>query len=310
MNVIKTKNNRPQRVISIVQTKLIGALILIAAALIMFTPQAFSHAASAAQGATATLTPANSATPVVCPPPSDLSSDPHALLNCATQGIERAKDIKIKLQVSGAPAIIIANANMGSIPIQFLAADGEYVAPDAVHATVKAKLAGIAGQVEVVAIGDDQWYRNAILTANKFVKATFSAGFKPANLVSSDLGIQSALQSVANLTFVGKENVFGQDVYHLSGIADGAKVTSLTVGLITSKASVNLDIYLDIKTLQAVEIVVVQPETVSATQPDPTRWDLELFDYDVDVQVTPPPNAIVPPTPTVIPVTQVVTATP
>ena len=310
MNVINTQNNNPNRLIRADLAKWISALILSVAAVITFTPRSFSHAASAAQDVTATLTPAASATPVTCPPPADSMSDPRALLDCATQIIQQAQDIKIKLQVSGAPAIIIANASMGSIPIQFLSADGEYVAPGSVHATVKAKLAGIAGQVEVIAIDNDQWFRNAILTGNKYLKATFSAGFKPANLVSSDLGIQSALRSVTSLTLVGKENVFGQDVYHLTGIADGPKVTSLTVGLITAKASVNLDIYLDINTLQAVEIVIVQPDTVSATEPDPTRWDLELFDYNVDVKVTPPPNAIIPPTVTLAPTTQAVTATP
>ena len=282
----------------------LGLMVLI---FIVLAPLTCSQAAPLSQGATPT-TP--SPTPFICPPPADSMADPHALLNCAIQLIQQAKDIKIKLQVSGAPAMGTSGSGMGSIPLQFLSANGEYVAPDSVHATVKAKLAGLAGQVEVIAIGDDQWYRNAILTGNKYIKATFSAGFKPANLVSSDQGIQSALGSVTSLTMVGKENIFGQDVYHLTGIADGAKVTSLTVGLITSKASVNVDIYVDVNTLQADEVVIVQPETVSATQPDPTKWDLELFDYNVDVQVTPPPDAIIPPTATVTPVTPTTTATP
>jgi len=307
---IDTLKNKYHRSVGVISTQSLGVLIPAILAFMSLAPLPFGHINAMAQDATATLAPTISATPFTCPPPPDSLSSPHALLNCATQIIQQAKDIKIKLQVSGAPAMGTTGQSMGSIPLQFLSANGEYVSPDSVHAIVKAKLAGIAGQVEVVAIGDDQWYRNAILTGNKFVKAMFSAGFKPANLVSSDQGIQSALQSVANLTLVGKENVFGQDVYHLTGVADGAKVTSLTVGLITSKNSVNIDIYIDINTLQAVEIVIVQPETVTATEPDPTRWDLELYDYDVAVAVTPPPNAIIPPTATVSPATLASTATP
>ena len=292
--------------------RLSGALLLVLIGTVLLTPRVPSQAAPSADDGTATSTPTVSPTPYTCPPPAASLTDPKALLDCATQIIQQSKALKIKLQVSGAPAIVTGAVSMGSIPIQFLTADGEYVAPDAVYATVKAKLAGIAGQVDVIAIGDDQWYRNAILTGNKYLKATFSPGFKPANLISSGQGIQSALQSVSNLTLVGKENLFGQDVYHLTGIADGVKVTSLTVGLIVSKASVNLDIYIDTTTLQAVEIVIVQPETVTTTEPDPTRWDLELFDYDVLVTVTPPPDALIPPTLTNPPAAtaDTVTATP
>jgi len=97
---------------------------------------------------------------------------------------------------------------------------------------------------------------------------------------------------VTSLKLVGTESQFGTQVYHLTGVADGAQITALTVGLIVSKAPVNVDIYIDTASLRAVDVVLTQPETISATESKPTVWDLELFDYDVAANVTPPANAI------------------
>jgi len=216
-------------------------------------------------------------------------ADAGSLLNGAGLTIQQTKSVKIKLQATGAPAFV---NTIGAGLVQFLSADGEYQAPASISATVKAKLLGVAGQVDIVAIGDTQYYRNAILTGGKFVNSTFAPGFNAQQLVSSDQGIKSALQSITDLTLVGQENLFGTSVYHLKGNAPGPKVTSLTVGLIQSNSTVNVDVYIDTTSLRAIDVVLTQPETVSATEPNPTKWDLELYDYDVPVTITPPPDAI------------------
>ncbi|MHB8624879.1 MAG: LppX_LprAFG lipoprotein [Aggregatilineales bacterium] len=229
---------------------------------------------------------------VACQPtatPTPAAANPRDLLDRAGQTIQQTKSVKIKLQVSGAPTFV---NTIGAGLVQFLSADGEYLAPGSVSATVKAKLLGIAGQVDIIAIGDTQWYRNAILTGGKFVNSTFAPGFNAQQLVSSDQGIQSALKSVTDLTLIGQENQFGATVYHLAGKAPGSKVTALTVGLIQSNATVDIDVYVDTTTLRAIDVVLTQPETITAAEPNPTRWDLELYDYDVPVTITPPPDAI------------------
>src|SRR5579859_2708514 len=139
-------------------------------------------------------------------PATVTATDPRDLLNRAGQTIQQTKSVKIKLQVTGAPTYV---NTIGAGLVQFLSADGEYLAPESVSATVKAKLLGIAGQVDIIAIGDTQWYRNAILTGGNFVNSTFAPGFNAQQLVSSDQGIQSALKSVTDLTLIGQENQFG-----------------------------------------------------------------------------------------------------
>lgn len=230
-------------------------------------------------------------------------TDPQHLLNAAEQNIQQTRSVKIKLQVSGAPTFV---NTVGTGMVQFLSADGEYLAPSSISAAVKAKLLGVVGEVDIVEIGNAQWYRNKMLTGGKFLNCTFAPGLNLAQqLLSSDQGIKSALQSITDLTLVGQENRYGTHVYHLVGNAPGVRVTSLTVGLIQSNSTVTIDIYIDTATLHAIEMILTQPETVNSAEPIPTSWDLELYDYDVPVTITPPPNEIsIPLNSTLSPTTQ------
>ncbi len=224
--------------------------------------------------------------------------DAQTELNKAAQTIRNTKFIKIKLQLSGAPSFVDPPSNK----ISFISADGLYAAPDKVSANVKASVSvisgvtGVTGDVDVTTVGDCQWYKNAILTGGQYINKVFSPGFNAAHLVSSDAGIESALKAIKDLKMIGRESLFGADVYHLTGTADGKDIEALTVGLIRGKV-VNTDIYIDTATDRAVEAVLVQPDTVTARDPKPTRWDLELFDYDVPVTISVPNVPAAPETP-------------
>jgi hypothetical protein len=213
--------------------------------------------------------------------------DPREALNKAALEVRNAKSLKIKLQLSGATSYVDPPTNS----IAFVSADGGYAAPDRVKARVVAKILGIAGEVEVVAIGDDQWYSNKILTAGQFVKAVFAPGFNAAKLVSSDAGIESALKAIRDLKTVGAESLYGVDVYHIAGTADGKDIEALTVGLIRGKL-VNVDIYVNRQTFRVERVIIVQPDTVTDKEPKPTTWNLEIFDYNGAIAIDPPAGAI------------------
>ncbi len=219
-----------------------------------------------------------SAAPTEVPLPN-----PQDALNKAALEIRNATSIKIKLQLSGAPSYVDPPTNQ----ISFVSADGAYASPDRVSAKVVAKLFGVAGEVEVIAIGDDQWYSNKILTLGRFAKKVFSPGFNAAKLVSSDAGIESALKAIKNLKMIGRENLDGVNVYHISGSADGKDIEALTVGLIRG-ASVQMDIYINTATQRVERVVMVQPDTVTDKEPKPRRWDLELFDYNALITISAP----------------------
>jgi len=209
--------------------------------------------------------------------------DAQALLTKAATEVKNAKSIKIKLELSGAPSYVDPPRNL----VAFVSANGVYVAPDRLSATITAKIGSIPGQVDVVAIGNDQWMKNPLLTAGHWSKAVFSPGFNAGKLVSSEEGINSAISSLKEPKMVGRETVFGTQMYHVAGVSDGANMAALTVGLIRGKV-VNVDIYVAIDTGRVDRMVMVQTDTVTEKEKTPTTWTLELYDYDAEAKVDAP----------------------
>lgn len=231
----------------------------------------------------------NSPTPTPLP-------DARALLTKAADDIQTVPALRFKLQLTGAPAFVDTTNT-----ISFIAADGSYVAPDKVAATVKAQVLGLPGQIEIVAIGDQQYMKHIVLTANKWLNQQFSPGFNADTLIRSEQGIKYALNSLQELKLVGQEDLFGQQVYHLSGISSVADISAVTVGLIRGTGTATADIYLTVDTGRVERIVLVQPDTVTAQNPEPTTWTMELFDYgksDITIEI---PQAEAPPTTTADP---------
>jgi hypothetical protein len=224
------------------------------------------------------------ATPTEVPLP-----DPQTLLNKAAAEVRNVKSVKIKLQLTGAPSYVDPPQTPGGPgnTIAFVSADGAYQAPDRVQAKVVAKILGLAGEVDVIAIGDDQWMRNKILTADRWIKQIFSPGFNAARLVSSDQGIEAALKALKDVKMVGRENVDGVQMYHITGRASGVDIAALTVGLIRG-SDVLADIYIVVDTGRVDRVTLVQPDTVTEKEPKPTTWQLEIFDYNADVKIVSP----------------------
>jgi hypothetical protein len=214
--------------------------------------------------------------------------DAATLLKTAATEIEHSSSFKIKLQVTGAPTYVDPPSNK----IAFVSANGLYVAPDKLSATVVAKILSLPGEVQVVAIGDNQWMKNQILTAGQWLKGVFSPGFNAGNLISSDTGIQAALNSLRDVKYVGHESINGTDMVHLTAVGDGAQIASLTVGLIHGNL-VNMDIYIVPDTNRVDTVLMTQPDTVSTAEPNPTTWTLEIYDYNAPAQIA-EPNAVQP----------------
>jgi hypothetical protein len=218
------------------------------------------------------------ATPTEVPLP-----DARTLLSNAAKEVQNAKSVRIKLQLTGAPSYVDPPGNT----IAFVSANGAYQAPDRVRASVVAQIMGLAGEVEVIAIGDDQWMKNKILTADQWVKRIFSPGFNAAKLISSDQGIQSALGALKEVKVVAKENIDGVEMYHIHGDATGSDIAALTVGLIRG-SDVVVDIYVVIDTGRVDRVVMVQPDTITKEQTVPTTWMLEIFDYNAEMNIESP----------------------
>jgi hypothetical protein len=211
-------------------------------------------------------------------------ADARAMLEQAAEGLGEVNTLRFKLQLSGAPAFI----DDSSI-ISFVSADGSYVAPDQVQAKVSAAVLGVPGQIDVVAVGDQQYYKHIVLTGNRWLNEQFSPGFNAETLIRSDAGIKRALRSLTDIVYNGVEDLYGTSVHHIHGNAPVADISAVTVGLIRGEGQAQADIYLNVETGRVERFVMVQPETATDQQPQPTTWTMELFDYNsADISIATP----------------------
>jgi hypothetical protein len=164
------------------------------------------------------------------------------------------------------------------------------------QAHVRLLAMGLPAEVDVFSRGDNQWYRNNILTANRWFNAPFSPGFNPENLIASETGFQSALQAMEQLQYIGIETLEdGTTAYHLKAKADGPDISALMAGLIQMPGNVDVDVYINKDKKLPARFIIVDPASVTKDQPKPTTWTMDLYDFNAPAQIEDPETATVAP---------------
>src|SRR5262245_53299938 len=111
------------------------------------------------------------ATPTAPPIP-----DPLSLVTQAATNIRSTDTFRMAVERTGAPYYVATD--LGNVA--FKQARAQYVAPNVIEATVRlVLLGGVPASVDIFSRGDNQWYRNSILTANRWFNAQFAPGFNP-----------------------------------------------------------------------------------------------------------------------------------
>lgn len=214
-----------------------------------------------------------SLTVAACQPNTAPLPDPKTLITKAATDIKQVNSIRFKLQLTGAPAFVDFNKT-----IAFVSADGAYLGPDRISAKVVARLLGVPGEVEVIAVGDSQYMKNAVLTAGQWLQQEFSPGFNAERFIRSESGVAKAIEAFYDLKMEGRTSLFGTEVYHITADAKSTDIDALTFGLVRD-TDVKVDIYINTKTERVEQVVLLQPGTKTATEED-TKWTLDIFDYD------------------------------
>jgi hypothetical protein len=221
-----------------------------------------------------------SGSPTESPPP-----DPTQLITEAANNIRTSQTFRMDVDRTGAPYRV--ETGLGSVI--FRRAVAQYVAPDILQATVRLIAAGLPADVDIFSRGDEQWYRNAILTANTWLNAPFAIGFNPRTLIAEDTGFKAALNSLIDLTYVDEENMAdGTPVFHLKGTAKGEDIAALLAGMIQATGNVLVDVYIDQAQRIPVRFIIVQPDTVTETEPEPTTWTVDVYDINAEPDIDEP----------------------
>lgn len=210
---------------------------------------------------------------------------PTALLAQATANAQAAKTLRVAIDRTGADYLF--TADMGTVVFNSLG--GQYVAPDIIQATARVLLGRLPVDLEVYARGEDQWIRG-VFTNMEWQNTIFAPGFNPQTLLSQPgTGLQTALTALKDVQLAGEEALEdGTAAYHLTSTAQGPDVSALVVNIVQMTGEVTVDVYVDKARLLPVKFVIVQPDTVTAEQPEPTQWTIELYDFDAEAELTPP----------------------
>ena len=120
-------------------------------------------------------------------------------------------------------------------------------------------------------------------------RCTFAPGFNPRTLIAEDTGFHAALTALIDLQYIGKEELEdGTPVYHLKATANGPDVSSLMVGLVQAAGNVLVDVYINRDTLYPVRFIIIEPETVTEEEPEPTTWTIDVYDINAAPELDDP----------------------
>ncbi|MCC6615483.1 MAG: LppX_LprAFG lipoprotein [Anaerolineae bacterium] len=219
------------------------------------------------------------------PPPTD----PLELVTESARLIRERSSFQMIVEQTGAPYYILTDLG----ELVFRRANAQYVAPDVMQAEVRLlAIGGIPAEVDVFSKGDEQFYRNQILTANQWINAEFAPGFNPQRLISEETGFQTALTALIDLEFVDMVTLeSGVEAHHLQATARGDDVGALLAGLVYDLGEiVDVDVYIDKATGYPVRFIIVQPDTETEDEPEPTTWTVDVFDFDDRPEIDPPPG--------------------
>jgi len=213
------------------------------------------------------------------------------LLTEAAGKVQEADSFELQIRVSGYPVrISVGDFPLpDDLPLIFQYAEGVFVAPDKVQATVQVSLGDVATTADIVAIGDEQYMRSDLLTQEQWLKQQIIIGFNPASLIAPEGGIADALRAITKLEMVGQEDMEGLDVFHLRGEIQASEVYSLTFGLIGMKSGLlGVEVYILVEERLIEQVVLREPLPEGVEDQEPTTWTINIMGYNEPFSISTP----------------------
>ena len=211
--------------------------------------------------------------------PQATRPDVATLLPQAFENIRSSATLRMDVRYSGAPWLI----STGYGNLEFRQAQADFVAPDTLQVVAQVALFGLPAQVDLFARGEQQWFRNPILTAGRWRAGVLVENFNPQQLIAEGSGfhrVSAELQDLAWQGMVALEE--GRRAHHLRGPARGEALSALLVNLVQLAGEVQTDLYIDSETLL--------PRRFIIRQPDEATWDVAVTAVNAAVQLDVPPQ--------------------
>lgn len=192
------------------------------------------------------------------------------ILTASAVTMQAVDTLRYEIELSGAPITLLG--------IELRSARGKYAAPDSSEAVLEAAIGGLTIELLTIAIGDTSWVTNPL--TGDWDEYTGSRAFNPAIIFDPALGWLPLLtQDINDARLV---EPLDSDSYVVTGTAAGARVETLTAGLVESQPVV---IRLDIERATG---LVTRMDFTTRGEEGETRWLLELSEFGDPVLIDPP----------------------
>ena len=203
---------------------------------------------------------------------------PADVITHAGDAMLQTPSFHFKIDVEGKPVVL----NQAT-QLSLRSAEGDFARPDKMGVHLKVLLAIAAAELDMIALGNEQYVTNVLTHQWETLPAKF--GFNPAVMFDQKVGLEQVLKGgLDNAHWIGVEDLNGKSVFHLQGSIGGERLQGMSSGLI-STGPIDADLWIEPDTYLPVKAVIVD----KSSDPDkPTTWTMTFSSYGKDVNITAP----------------------
>jgi lipoprotein LprG len=203
---------------------------------------------------------------------------PAEAITRAGDAMLQAPSFHFKIDISGKPVVL----NQAT-QLSLRSAEGDFARPDQMGVHLKVLLAIAAAELDMIALGDEQYLTNVLTRQWEVLPPEF--GFNPAIMFDPQMGLEQVLKGgLDTARFVGTETIDGKNLWHMQGAISGERLQGMSGGLI-STGPIDVDLWIEPETYLPRKAVIVDKDS----DPEkPTTWTMTFSSYGKDVNITAP----------------------
>ena len=204
-----------------------------------------------------------------------LAPDLDGVLTASATTMGMVDTVQFTIERGGAPVYIDPLD-----ALEFVSAEGRFEGPNAADAVVVVSVGDLRAQVGAIAVDGDTYITNPI--TGDWEATPEGYAFDPATLFDPELGWRPLLAGeLTDAELVGVEEVDGEPLYHVRGLAAEDRIAVITAGLVSQ--DVVLDLWLD-----PIDGAVRVAEFPTQYRGEESQWTLRFFEYGEPVEITVP----------------------
>ena len=210
-----------------------------------------------------------------------IPTEPAAIVEASSVAMGDVQSVEFDLTRSGDPVFIDSFES-----IALSRAKGQFTVPRSAQAVLEVEVDGsLTTELGAIALDEEIWLSNPV--TGDFETLPPGYDIDPSLFFDPENGWKPLMANLTDVTFVGIEDIDGNDRYHISGTAPAEQVAIITARLVRDQ-DVDIDFWIHPVTglVSRAEFSTVPPG--DDTDTSSIDWALQLFDYGAEFDISPP----------------------